>query len=299
MSGVGLLVGCFVLGIVAKRFSSLPRDSQKGINAWVLYVSMPALVIRVIHSVPLTNELVWAVLGLWLVFAVPAVVALQWAKRAPVQRNAFAGAMALCAGLGNTAFVGYPLLGLLGGPAAVGIGAVVDQLGTFVMLAVGAVPLATHLSGRDVSPRVVLRRLLTFPPLLALGVAVASRGFDMPVMLDEVLERLAGMVTPLALASVGWQFEPSTLRGNGRWVAFGLAFKLVAAPLLVLGMMRLVHAEALVARVAVAQAAMAPMVTAGVLADEFNLDARLAAALIAVGTPLSLVTVPMWWWALS
>ncbi len=54
-----------------------------------------------------------------------------------------------------------------------------------------------------------------------------------------------------------------------------------------------------VTRVAVAQAGMAPMVTAGVLATEFNLDARLAAALIAVGTPLSVVTVSLWWWLLT
>ena len=299
MSSVVLLIGCFLLGIVAKRFSSLPRDSQKGINAWVLYVSIPALVIRLIHSVPLKLELIWAVLGLWVIFAVPAVVALQWAKRAPLQRNALAGAMALCMGLGNTAFVGYPLLGMLGGPSAVGIGAVVDQLGTFVLVSIGAVPLATHLSGREVSVPKVLGRLFTFPPLVALGVALASRHFELPVMLDEVLEKLAGMVTPLALASVGWQFEPSTLRGNGRLVSMGLAFKLVAAPLLVLGLMRLVHSDAQVERVAVVQAAMAPMVTAGVLADAFNLDGRLAAALIAVGTPLSLVTVPVWWWLLS
>ena len=65
MSSVGLLVGCFVLGAIARRtLTSLPADSHRVLNTWVLYVSMPALVFRVIHAVPLKLELVWAVLGL-------------------------------------------------------------------------------------------------------------------------------------------------------------------------------------------------------------------------------------------
>ena len=300
MGSVLLLVGCFALGIVARRYSALPADSHRVLNAWVLNVCLPALVIRVIHAVPLRLELVWAVLGMWLVFAVPALVALRWASRDPRARNRIAGALALCMGLGNTAFIGYPLLTMLGGASALGVGAVVDQLGTFVMLSLGGVPLATYLSGQAVSLRQVLRRLVTFPPMIALVMAFASRGLVFAPALDEVLERLASMLTPLALASVGWQFDPSTLQGNARPVALGLTWKLVVAPLAMLALLRAMSSGAgEVERVAVAQAAMAPMVSAAVLATEFNLDARLAAALIAVGTPLSLVSVPLWWWLLS
>lgn len=299
MASVLVLIGCFGLGIVARRFSGLPPDSHRVLNAWVLYVSMPALVIRLIHSVPLRAELAWAVMGVWLVFAIPAVVGLWWVSSTRAAKRGAVGAMVLCMGLGNTAFVGYPLLGLLGGDDAVGLGAVVDQLGTFVMLSVGAVPFATYLSGHEVSLRGVLRRLVTFPPMIALVVAIASRPVTFSPVLDEVLERLAAMLTPLAIASVGWQFAFEALKGNGRLVALGLGWKMVVAPLLVFAFLKLVGSGAAeVERVAVAQAAMAPMVTAGVLATEFNLDSRLAAALIAVGTPLSLVTVPLWWWLL-
>ena len=41
--------------------------------------------------------------------------------------------------------------------------------------------------------------------------------------------------------------------------------------------------------------AMAPMVTAGVVAADNELSPGLASAMIAVGVPLSLVTVPLWW----
>ncbi len=301
MTNVVLLIGCFFLGVVARRFSGLPAESHRVINAWVLWVSMPALVIRLIHAVPLRAELVAAVIAVWGVFWVPAAVALWWVKGAPQDRRPVAGALALCAGLGNTAFVGLPLVSTLGGPPALALAAVVDQLGTFVTLSLGAIPLATHLGGQHVSPSALVRRLLTFPPVVALVVALATRSLEFPDAVDGVLERLAAMLTPLALASVGWQFDPSALTGNGPRVALGLGWKLLFAPACVLAFLKLVHSGPVseVERVAVAQAAMAPMVTAGVIATEFKLDARLAAALIAVGTPLSLVTVPAWWWLLG
>jgi predicted permease len=48
-------------------------------------------------------------------------------------------------------------------------------------------------------------------------------------------------------------------------------------------------------RVAVSQAAMAPMVTAAVLAAEYRLSTSLSAAMSAVGALVSFATVPAWW----
>lgn len=105
------------------------------------------------------------------------------------------------------------------------------------------------------------------------------------------------LLSPLALTSVGWQLEPSALRGQGRRVTVGLAYKLLVAPLVMLALVWLTAPTVgLAERVAVAQAAMAPMVTGGVLAAEYELEPKLAAGLIAVGVPLSLATVPAWWW---
>jgi predicted permease len=50
--------------------------------------------------------------------------------------------------------------------------------------------------------------------------------------------------------------------------------------------------------VVVAEAAMAPMITGALLAMEHGLEPRLASAMVGLGVPLSLVTVPLWAWAL-
>ena len=99
---------------------------------------------------------------------------------------------------------------------------------------------------------------------------------------------------------IGWQLDLSSLSGNGKRIAVGLTWKMLLAPAMVLGLLLLFRGQLGFAdKVVVAQAAMAPMVTAGVVATDHRLAPGLASALIAVGVPLSLVTVPLWWQAMS
>jgi malate permease and related proteins len=123
---------------------------------------------------------------------------------------------------------------------------------------------------------------------------------EVPPAVDTVLHRLEAMLSPLALASVGWQLDLSALKGNVGRVALGLTWKLIGAPAMVAGVLLAFHPQlSIEERVAVAQAAMAPMVTAGVVAAEHRLAPGVASAMIALGVPLSLVTVPLWWWLLA
>lgn len=292
---LGLLILCFGLGAVARRVPSLPRETPKVLNTWVLFVSLPALVLKTVHGVALEARFFVAAGVLWALFGLAALVAIVAVKRGWATREV-AGALALSTGLGNTAFVGVPLIEALGGPAAVAPAALIDQLGTFLVFACGALPFAMSFGGEPTRPAVVLKRLVTFPPFIALVAAFALRPVVFPAEMEVVLTRFADMLTPLALVSVGWQLELSSLRGNGGKLALGLSWKLVGAPLVMLGVLWLLGGEfGLTNRVAVAQAAMAPMVTAAVLASEYRLAAPVSAAMSAVGALLSFATVPAWW----
>lgn len=291
----GLLIGCFALGALARRMPSIPREAPKVLNAWVLNVSLPALVLKTVHGVALAPSVLVGAVTLWMLFLLVAGAAVLAVKRGWASREV-AGALALSAGLGNTAFVGVPLVEALGGPGAVGPAALLDQLGSFLIFSAAAVPFAMIMGGASPSAGVVLRRLATFPPFVALLLAFVLRPFAFPEGVESVLTRLGSMVTPLALASVGWQLELSGMKGQLGAMATGLVWKLLLAPAVMLGVVWLVGAPTgLEAKVAVAQAAMAPMVTAAVLATEHRLAASLSAALAALGAAMSFVTVPAWW----
>lgn len=298
MGVVALLLVSMGAGALARRLRLLPEATPRWLNRAVLWVCLPAVVLKSVHAVPLSTRLLAPVLGLWLVFALAAAAAVLFVRRGGAR--GVAGALALCAGLANTSFVGLPLVGALGGDEALGPAVVVDQLGSFFALAVGAVPLAAWLAGGKASVGFVARRLLLFPPFVALVAALLLRPMPFPRAVETALAALGVLLSPLALASVGWQLEPAALKGQGARVALGLSYKLALAPLVMWGLLGLTApALGLPERVAVAQAAMAPMVTGGVLAAEYELEPKLAAGLIAVGVPLSLVTVPAWWWLLG
>ncbi len=76
-------------------------------------------------------------------------------------------------------------------------------------------------------------------------------------------------------------------------LATGLGWKLLVAPLLMLGIGTLAGIGGLTLTVSVLQAAMAPMISAAILADQHGLEPRLANTVLGAGILLSLLTVPL------
>jgi predicted permease len=160
-------------------------------------------------------------------------------------------------------------------------------------------------TGRSHPPALglALNRLLRFPPFWATILALITRPWDYPAWLSTGLSRLAQMLVPLALVSVGYQtrLHPTVLRRVAQPLAWGLGFKLAFFPLLCALAARaaLSGPPSYEAQIILLEAAMAPMITSGVLAEEAGLDAEVARAMVSVGILLSLVSVPSWSWALA
>jgi predicted permease len=159
---------------------------------------------------------------------------------------------------------------------------------------------ASIYAGRTPQPALIVRRILTFPAFVALVVGfVVGRLGGWPSAIDDVLQPLGATLTPLALFSVGLQF---TFRAGERElgaVCAGLGWKLLVAPLVCLAIGKLAGIGGLVLTVGVLQAAMAPMISAAILADEYDLDPALANTLLSSGIVLSLISIPVGNWLLG
>ena len=119
----------------------------------------------------------------------------------------------------------------------------------------------------------------------------------LPIAVDVVLVRLGDTLAPLALLSVGLQLRFDTLRGQARLLSLGLGYKLLMCPALVLGALWLLDARFDMAnRVSMIEAAMPPMIGAGIVAAEAKLDAPLVSTMIGVGIPIGLSTAPLSHW---
>jgi predicted permease len=53
-----------------------------------------------------------------------------------------------------------------------------------------------------------------------------------------------------------------------------------------------------VLQVTLFEAAMAPMITAGIIAVDHDLNPSLVTLMLGIGIPLSFLTLPGWWWLL-
>jgi malate permease and related proteins len=293
MSSILLLIVCLAAGVLVARLARPPAVLAASLNWWVLNVALSALVLHQIPQLRFDAHLWFPIASMWFVFF-GAWTLFALAGRALRWSRARIGALTLVAGLGNTAFVGFPLIDALRGQEGLRLALVADQAGTFIMLAVGGTLVAAIYSGGHVSTGTIARKLFWFPPFvsLMLGFVVGAVG-GWPGALDTVLERIGGTLVPIALFSVGLQLRLVFGRGRLAPIALGLGWKLAAAPAIValagvaLGVAGMVHT------ISVLQAAMAPMISAAILAGQNDLEPDLANTVLGAGILLSFVTVPL------
>jgi predicted permease len=291
MSALLLLGLCLVLGVLAARFATLPANLPPCLNWWVLNIALPSLVLVLVPKLAFDPHLwflvvtQWAVFaGAWLLFA-----AIGKARHWPRGRT---GALILVCGLGNTSFMGYPMIEALRGQEGLKLAVVADQVGCFTILAVGGIVVAALYSGRQPKLADVVKRVAYFPPFLAFIVAAIIGALGgWPTAIDTVLAKLGATLTPLALFSVGLQFKLHLQRSQLGALAIGLSWKLLVAPLLVYTTGRALHITPDILTIATLQCAMAPMISAAILADQNNLEPRLANTVLGAGIVLSLGTV--------
>ncbi|MEQ1568106.1 MAG: AEC family transporter [Myxococcota bacterium] len=299
MSNLVLVGACLVLGALLRRLPTFPADSSRALNAFVLYVALPAQILAKMRGVSLSTaallpaSMAWVQLGLVAVLVTGVGRALGWPR--PVR-----AALMLTAGVANTSFVGWPLIEALVGPEGLPTAILCDQLGSFVVVSTAGVAIAAWGTGERASLRNLSRGLLRFPALYALAGALALHGIWLPPALTEVFDRLGATLTPLALVSVGLQLRVGGASSDVPPLAVGLATKLVAVPFALLGLYLAVGVDpGLPLRVTVLEGAMPPMITGAILAADRGLAPTLANRMVGIGIPLGVATVAAWSVALA
>lgn len=293
MENFVVIVAYLLIGLGLRRLPQFPGQTAAVLNLFVIYVSLPALVLRTVPSLALSRALLVPALMPWAMLALTAAAVLLLARLRGWDRPT-TGSLLLLAPLGNTSFLGIPMVKSFFGEGALPYAVIYDQLGTFLGLATyGSVVLALYGHGAArPTVRSVALRIATFPPFVALLAAVALRPVRYPAVAVHLLDALAATLVPVVMIAVGFQFRLRVGRGVVAPLAAGLALKLVVAPLAALAICRALGVTGPAAAVAVFEAGMPPMISAGALALLAGLAPELSAALVGVGILLSFLTLP-------
>jgi predicted permease len=293
------LLGMLAVGMALARSGVLPANAPDTLNQVVLWVCLPASILLHAPSLPLSLDVL--VLG-----AIPWVTAVGGAAVAwTIARwrgwpDSVTAVVMLAVALGNTSFLGYPLVTALLGADALRHAVIVDQLGTFLLLTTaGLAVIARYGHGPAPDARAIVLRILRFPPFVALVVALLLMPDRYPPAVAAVLGRLADALLPLVAIAVGAQLKLRLPRESLGPLAVGLAGKLVVVPALAFGAAVLAGLPVDVRAVLVLEMAMPPMITAMALAAAAGLAPTLASAMVGYGVVASLVLLPLWRWVLA
>ena len=289
-----LVLAMPVLGVLFQRLKVLPADAAQALTLVVLYVCLPAAVLRYAPRLELSVALLGVAAVPWVLLVATVLAVGALARMLKLRRDQH-GVLLLTVALGNTSFLGYPLTRALIGEDALPYAVVYDQFGAFLIMSTfGLWVLARYGGDAEPSPREMVRKVLLFPPLWALVVGLTVMPASPPSWIDGALLRLSEALLPLAMLTIGLSVQFALPRDELRPLAAGLVLKLALMPALALLLVPLLGMTGDMARTTVLEAAMPSMVTAGALAIAQGMAPRLAAAMVGYGLLLSLVTLPLW-----
>lgn len=296
MSNLILLFVCLIIGIVLKKSKIIPENFHTSLNAFVINISLSAFSLYYISKIELNSSVMYPVLVVWIgIFA--AILFFAGLGKIFGWKSSLIGALIMCAGFGNTSFVGIPLIQAMYGEEGLKTVMLVDQPG-FVALSTVGILVANFYSGSKDSMLKHLSKILKFPPFIAFVIALLLNIFsiEIPKDFDEVLMKLGATTVPLALVSVGSQMQWKKIeKKEGFHLFIGLLFKLVLLPLLILVIYKYIfHQTGDVIDICILEAAMAPMITAAIIASAHDLEPKFCNLMVAVGIPVSLITVGIW-----
>jgi len=282
-----LIVLALSIGYGLNRLRLFPEESANILNKFVIFISLPAMILLQIPKLTLSMDILIPVIIAWVVMIMTAILTLFISKRLHFGKEV-TGALMLVAVLTNSSFLGIPVINAYLGDEALPFILVYDQMGTFLALATYGIFVAAYYSNQsEINVKIMAVKILTFPPFVSLIIALFFIGTPFPDVISKVLLMLGNTIVPIALVAVGLQLQLKLPGHEIQPFVIALFIKLMIAPLIALAIVVMAGWTNLAASVSVMEAGMAPMITAGAMASLSGLAPRLSSAIVGYGILLS------------
>lgn len=292
-------------GWIAARRRLLSDEAADGINAFVFWFALPAMLYRVVSNQPL-SQLADLRFALAYLAAAAAVFAFAWAAAGRSARDgAERTAWAFAATHGNIGYLGIPLLAQLGDASrmppllmAMMVDLFVVIVGVIILFEFTRAGTATH--GAAARVRQAVGGLLRTPMILAIAVGLlgAVTALKLPAPVQSLVDLLAQAAPPCALFAIGASLGRRTVVPDS--TASGLiVLKLVAHPALVALAMAAFGVEPALAVIGVLVSALPAASNVFILSQRYGVNTTPIGAAIVVGTFAAALTVSLVIWAVD
>lgn len=282
-----------LLGYTLKKSKIFPEQTSQALNLFIIYISLPAIIINEVPKITFSSEILIPVFIAWVTTILGAISILIFSKIFNWSRNT-TGALLLVGVLGNTSFIGIPMVSHFFGTEGLPYVIIYDQIGTFLALSTyGAVVIAIYSDndGTTVNVQNILKKIFKFPPFISLIIAFALNGVEFNAELSKALSTLGNTLIPLALVSVGYNLQLKIPKKDMSPFLLGIANKLILLPIFAFIIVYIFGFEGFITDVSLLESAMGPMITAGVVASMAGLAPKLVSSILGYGIFISIVTI--------
>ena len=171
MGNILFLFFCLCLGVLLRHVKSLPENMPGTLGGLILHVPLPALCLLSIPDLEWKLSLIPLGLVTWIVFAMAYFFFTYLGKKYSWDRDLI-GSLILTSGFCNSAFVGFPVIEALYGKEALKSAIFLDQAGSFLIVSSFGIWVAIHFSSGAIKKRLLLKKIIFFPPFMAFLLAV-------------------------------------------------------------------------------------------------------------------------------
>lgn len=281
-----------VVGYVIKLTGLMNETSVRQVNGVIFKIFLPLLVFLNIYNTDLASSfdsrlLLFTVAGVALQFiiALCLVILLE-------HDNARRGVMLQGMFRSNFVLFGIPVSTALFGDAAAGLAAILIAV-IIPMYNVLAVVSLESFNGKKPNPAKILLGILTNPLIIASAVGILFVVFHIPLpkVLYKTVSDLSTIATPLAFVVLGASFNFGEVGPRARPLSLTLCVKLIAFPLLFLGLAVLLGFRGAHLAVLLTVFGSPIAVSSFTMAQQMGGDDKLAGQLVVFSSLLSVLTM--------
>ncbi|UKN03878.1 AEC family transporter [Paracrocinitomix mangrovi] len=275
---------------MATRLKFLNQNRIQFANKWIIFVALPAVALVNVPGLQVSQDLLVPALSPIIVFF-GAFILFRIVLRNKLETDQGI-ALTILGGLGNTSFVGFPVITVLFGAEYLSYALIADQVNFLLLATAAQFIISAHSGGFNIKK--ALKKVALFPPFIALIVALFIPFKIEHDLVSPVLEALAYTVSPVAMLVVGYQIAKYVDFKFTSNIILGISYKLVLAPILVYLAFIMMDTEKVIFDVSVMESAMGPMVSGAILLMDEEIQPKLTAQVLCWGIILSSFTLFVW-----
>jgi len=300
MNSLILLLIFLLVGILLKRFLPIKLQTKLlfYLNRFVIYISLPAMVLVYLKDIKFDNSFFVPIITAWGVFILSFLFIYFLSKVLNYSKEILI-AFVMIVSFTNSSFLGIPFVKAYFGNSAIAYAIIYDQLGSFLILSTLGITLLFSYTLKKLNLKEIFIKIITFPSFIALVITIFLQDIAYPLWLFNLLKFLSSMLAPVALISIGLNLVIKPPKEEIKPIIIALFLKLIFIPLMLIYIFSLLSFNSLSAKVSIFESAMAPMVTACMLAIMYGIKPNFIATTLGYGVLLSFLTLPIIYTLLS